>query len=135
MEANMLIKSIIVLIAVISVIYILYINGLIIFSNKKALMFISKNSLSKKCISATFKACTGFVKKVLPLKENREYTFNLECNVDNGEIKVIIKNSDKKTILSLTPENPTETIYLNSGKYYISIELYKAYGKYSFSYK
>lgn len=131
----MVIKTIIVLAVVGSIIFILYSNGYIMLQNKKALMFVGKNNFSDKRCSARFSACTGRFKRVIRLKENRTYTFSLNCAIDNGEAKFTIKNSDKKDILVLDAENNTGTVDAVNEKFFLEIELYKAYGRYELSWK
>lgn len=131
----MLIKTFLMIIAVAAVLYILYINGLITVGNKKAVIFLGNYSLSRKCFSASFKACTGNIKRVLILKESREYTFDFSCKIENGEIKAVLKDSDKNDIFVLTPLDMERTVYLERGRYYLDIECYKAYGNYNFKWK
>lgn len=134
-DIPMLIKTLIILIVVLVIVILLYNNGMLTFSNKKAYMFIGKNSLSKKCFSASFKGCTGYVKRVLIFRKSGEYTFKLESGVTSGEIKAVLKNSDKTDVFVLTPECDEIILNISEGKYYLSIEMYKAYGKYNFNWK
>lgn len=131
----MLIKLLIIFAVVIAAVYFLYINGMATFSNKKALIFLGKNSFSKKSCSATFKACTGYIKRVMISKNLHSCTFDFDCKLDNGEVKAILKGPDKKEIFTLTPEHPQETVELDSGKYYLTFEFYKAYGSYTLTWK
>lgn len=131
----MIIKLLIVLAIVFSVIYLLYINGLATFTNKKALIFLGKYSLNKKEYSATFKACTGYVKRVLVFKKAANITFCFNSNLDNGEIKAVINSSKGETIAVLTSENPTFTLDVTPEKIFLTIEFYKAYGNCKFIYK
>lgn len=131
----MFVKIIILFVAVTAIIYILYQNGICSFSSKKALLFIGKNNISQKNLSAVFKACTGYIRRVLILNKDCEYTFTFDCNLENGEIKAVIRNCKKQELFTLTPENNNITLMLDSGKYYLSVECYKAYGNYKFSWK
>lgn len=131
----MLVKILIIFAVVSAAVYVLYINGMTTFSNKKALIFMGKNNFSKKSCSATFKACTGYVKRVIVIKQQHSCTFNFDCKLDNGEIKVILKNPDKKEMFILTPEHTRETVELTAGQYYLTFEFYKAYGSYTLTWK
>ena len=131
----MIIKLLVVLAIVFSVIYLLYINGLATFTSKKALIFLGKYNLNKKEYSATFKACTGYVKRVLVFNKADNITFCFNSNLDNGEIKAVINNSKGETIAVLTSETPTLTLNITPEKYFLTIEFYKAYGNCNFTCK
>ncbi len=132
----MLIRALLILAAVAAVIYILYINGFVTVGNKKAMMFIGKNGFVDKSCSAKFSACTGELKKVVKFKESRQYTFNFDCKLEKGEVKLTLADSKKHQIFTLTPEKPTETVNAAAGeRYYLKFEFYKAYGKYNLTWK
>lgn len=131
----MLIKSIILFTIVGIIINCLYINGFLSFGNKKAIYFISKNSLSEKYCSAKFSACTGEVKRAITFKDNRTYTFTLNCNIESGELKAVIQNKNRRDLIILTPENPVETLDITEGRYFVKLEFYKAYGNYTLTWE
>ena len=125
----MFIKFLIVFAIIIAVIYFLYLNGYATLGNKKSVMFIGKYNYSQKEYSASFKACTGQVKRVIKLKEATTVTFKLESTLESGEIKATVTNSAGHNILILNAENPQMTVAANPEKYFLTIEFYKAYGK------
>ena len=131
----MLIKTVIILIVVCVLTYLLYLNGYITIQNKKALMFVGKNGFIDRHCYAKFSACTGRLKKVIRFKEKRQYAFTLDCKLEKGEVKVTLYGADKKPVFVLTPENPSAVIDADLGRYYMEIEIYKAYGSYDISWK
>ncbi len=131
----MLVKTLIILAVVSVAVYLLYTNGYITIQNKKALMFVGKHGFMDKRCSAKFSSCTGRIKKIIIIKENRQYSFNLNCTLEKGEVKITIRNPQKKDVLVLTPKTPDGTIDAEIGKYYMEIEIYKAYGSYELTWK
>ena len=134
-DGFMLIKLLITFIIVGLIIYFLYINGLATFTNKKALLFLGKYSMNKKEYSAAFKACTGYVKRVFVIKETKTATFTFNTELENGEIKATLNNSKGETVAVLTPENTELVCKVTTGKYFLTIDFYKAYGNCKFTYK
>ena len=131
-----MIRALLILAAVTAVIYILYINGFITVGNKKAMLLIIKNSYFNKSCSAKFAACTGEIKRVVKFKESREYTFNYDCKLEKGEVRLTLADSKKRQIFTLTPENNTATVNAAAGeRYYLKFEFYKAYGNYNLTWK
>ncbi|MBE6878890.1 MAG: hypothetical protein E7488_06990 [Ruminococcaceae bacterium] len=131
----MFVKTLTILAVVGVTVYLLYTNGYITIQNKKALMFVGKHGFMDKRCSAKFSSCTGRIKKIIIFKENRPYRFNLNCTLEKGEIKVTVRNTQKQDILVLTPEKPDGVINPDIGKYYLEIEIYKAYGSYELTWK
>ena len=131
----MLIKTVIILAAIGVLTYLLYLNGYITIQNKKALMFVGKNGFIDKHCYAKFSACTGRLKKVIKFKETKEYTFTLDCKLEKGEVKVTLCDPDKNTVFILTPDNTSAVVDAKYGRYYMEIEIYKAYGSYDISWK
>ena len=61
-------------------------------------------------------------------------TFEFDTTIENGEIRAIINTPDGHNIY-LTPENPQFTADVIPGKYFLTIEFRKAYGKFILSCK
>ena len=131
----MTIKVLISVAIIIAVVYILYLNGFASLGNKKSIMFLGRYNSSKNEYSASFKSCTGQVKRVIRFKEAQNVTFTLDTVLEKGTVKANINNSKGQNILILNNENPHITVDVTAGKYFITLEFYKAYGKCTLSYK
>lgn len=131
-----ILRLIILFALIFGLVYLLYENGFGTFTSKRAAMFWGKNNFKNKKHSATFSSCTGFLKRVIKLKEARKYTIILDANISKGDLKVIIQDSKKCDVLVLTPENPVGYIDAQANsKYYFAFHMHKATGNYELTWK
>ena len=102
----------VLVIAVLSLLYILYINGFAIINTKSALFYMCyprfcrrKNSIEEKFIS-----CSGSIKRVICLSRSKKYRFVFSSSVTKGSVYFEIYGAKKKLIAILNDENPCEFI-------------------------
>lgn len=93
-------STIIVLILLCIVFYFLYINGYMVMNAKRAITFIGSIRGKGTC-SASFHACSGYMKRMMRFKENGAYQFVLEANLVNGELEVEILDKNKQVLMHL----------------------------------
>ena len=72
-----MLKIILPFIIVFTMIYLLYMNGLIPITVKSTVMFIG----STKCKKATFTSCNGYMKRIIKLEKDRDYYFKLDTRL------------------------------------------------------
>ena len=121
-----MLQSILILAAMAAVFYILYINGYMIMNAKKAILFFGK----ERGKYARFTSCSGYMKRVIRFKENREYEFSFETELEKGEVSVELWKGNKDKILSLT-DGGTQTVSVESKeRYYLVLRFVSATGSY-----
>lgn len=79
---------------------------------------------------ATLTSCTGWVRHMARLYENRTYTFVLNARLAKGDAEVVLLDKNKQPLLKLTPQTPTHTITLDAAEnnYYLRWEFKRASG-------
>ncbi len=123
----------IILIAVILIaLYALYTNGCLSVSSKRALVFIGSSSFTDRNRSAaTVKGCSGYVKRIIKLKKQREYNFIFNGQITKGSITAEILNESKQALLTLDEANPSGAIISDGrSKYRLVVKFNGADGKY-----
>lgn len=81
--------------------------------------------------SASFTACTGWIKYVARLKGGRRYEFSLDADIKKGDVRVILTDRTKEPLFELGSQSLSDTarVELEEGKrYYIIWKLKKASG-------
>lgn len=107
--------------------YLLYDSGYMILKSKRAVTFVGTNR--KNGFSFQVTGCTGFVSRVLRVKENGTYTVTLDAGLSKGAVRFRILDGAKTEILTLTPEQNQGGVYLESGRrYYARMEFTHASG-------
>ena len=71
--------------------YLLYINGYMVMSRKRALTFIG----SQRDRKASFTHCNGYIRRVFKVKESRKYVFDLDLQLSKGEMQVVLLDEGK----------------------------------------
>ena len=113
------------------VMYLLYINGYMVMSRKRALTFIG----SQRGKKASFTACNGYIRRVFKVKESRKYVFSLDLQLSKGEMQVELLDG-KDVIIHLDADKPTEYAEITADKrYYLVFRFAKATGKYELKYE
>lgn len=120
-----MVKVIIILIVLSGVFYLLYSNGYMVVSKKRALMFVGSIGGVRNC-KATFTSCNGQMMRVVRFKESRLYAFTLHTELTAGEMAVELLDSDKKVIMELNSENQTGSADINCKKRYYLVFRFKA---------
>jgi len=109
------------------VFYFLYDNGYMITKSKTALTFIG--SRVKSGFAFQFTGCTGYVGRVLRVKESGTYTVTLDAKLSKGDVRFLVLDSRKIPLLILTSEGNQNGVYLETGKrYHIRMEFRHASG-------
>jgi len=112
--------------------YLLYINGYMVMSRKRALTFIG----SQRGKKASFTACNGYIRRVFKVKESRKYVFDLDLQLSKGEMQVILLDEGKNEIAWLDESRRTASPELTAGKrYYLVFRFTKASGRYELKYE
>jgi len=85
----------------------------------------------KKADKVTLDACTGWVRHMGRFYESKKYVFVLNPQLIKGDVEVLLLDQKKQTILKLTRQVPSQTIYLDAknNKYYLRWEFRSASGK------
>ena len=118
----------VLLVVMVLLFYVLYINGYMVLSSKRAWMYVG-TARGKK---ASFTSCSGYTKRVIKFEEDRTYHFNLNLELSKGDVKVEILNSEKQCLLSLDQNATVGNITVEKGKrYYMLVRFQAASGQYT----
>ena len=122
-----MVKTILILLVITAIYYILYINGYLVFNNKKALTFVG----SKRGNKASFSSCTGTLKRVVKFDTDKICKVTLDCQLSKGEMSARLLDSAKREIMHLTSVNQTAAVNVEKGKrYYLVFDFKSASGSY-----
>ena len=116
-------KIILIVPAITLLVYILYSNGFMFYESKTALTF--RGIQKKGCFGAKFRGCSGVTKKVIRIKEEKEFT--LTYSLEKGSIYVKVKGRDN------SGEYSFDNIHRHTvpaGKYTIITDFDSASGSY-----
>ena len=117
------------LIACLVGVYFLYDNGYLITKSKKALTFVGSGMGKRNCFGFQFTKCTGYVGRVLRVKESGTYAVNLDASLSGGTVRFLLQDSAKTPLVILTPDLIQGRVQLETGKrYYIRMEFDHASG-------
>ena len=127
-----MLPTIILVAVILTALYALYVNGYLWISSKSALVFIGSSSFTKRNrVSATVKKCSGYVKRIVRLKEQREYVFVFDSQITKGSVTAEILSEDKQALLTLDETNPSGVIVSNGkSRYRLVLRFSNADGKY-----
>ena len=110
------------------VMYLLYRNGWMVISSKRAVTFVGSN----RGKSASFSGCSGSIKRIIRFSEDREYRFFLDAALTKGNMSVSLLGPDKKALLQLTDSMPQASATLEKGKRYVLVLRFRsATGRYA----
>lgn len=119
-------KIIMVFVVLVIIYYFLYINGYMVLTSKRAIMFIG----SKRGKEARFTSCSGYIRRIVRFTESRQYEFTFEAELFKGNVSVELLDSSKKRVMFLK-ENRQGTVSVEEGKrYYLMIRFESASGSY-----
>jgi len=109
--------------------YVLWINGYLIKSRKTATLFVGSFRQKQRC-RIKFKSCNGYIKKVIKIKESRNYKFTFNSNITNGYVIAEIWDVNKKVLLQLDKNNPESAIKLEKNyRYYLVLRFIMSDGE------
>lgn len=124
-------KIIMVFVILAIIYYFLYINGYMILTSKRAMMFIG----SKRGKEARFASCSGYIRRIVRFTESRQYEFTFEAELSKGNVSIELLDSSKKRVMFLK-ENRQGTVSVEDGKrYYLMIRFESATGSYSLDWR
>ena len=122
-----MLKPVIIILALCALFYILYINGYMVFNNKKAFVYVGSN----KGKSARFSSCNGYIKRVIKFKESKTYHFEFHPEMEKGEVSIELLDHNKSKVLHLTHESNLADIPIYENcRYYLVYRFKSATGKF-----
>jgi len=98
--------------------YLLYDNGYMVVKSKTALTFIGSGLGRQTHFGFQFTGCTGYVSRVLRVKESGTYTVMLNADLSKGSVRFSMLDGAKTPLLVLTPEQSQGRVYLEPGRRY-----------------
>lgn len=110
--------------------YLLWINGYLIKSRKTSILFVGSLRSQNRC---KFKIinCNGYIKKVIKIRESRNYNFTFNSNITTGYVTAEIQDVNKRILLQLDKDNPESAIKLEKNyRYYLVLRFAKAEGEF-----
>ena len=84
--------------------YLLYSNGYLILQSKRAAVFTGDGKGRKNRLGFSFTKCSGWASRVLKVKEDGLYRFDLDAQLSAGTVQFQLLNGNKEPLLTLTPE-------------------------------
>ena len=121
-------KVIILLLAIGTVLYLLYINGYLAAQTKRALFYLG----SLKGNKARFSSCTGDTKRVLRFKQDSICHLSFAPALTRGEVSIEILDSAKQSVICLDSDTRSGDFPVEKGKrYYLVVHFQSATGSYS----
>lgn len=120
-------KLILIVLIVTAVYSLLYLCGCLVIHRKRAVVFIS----TKRGNQATFTGCTGYMKRIIRFRENKNYRFILDCALNKGKMEIELLDTDKQQLMCLNSQNQSANIPAEKNKRYTLIFRFRsATGKY-----
>lgn len=116
-------KSLLILGAMLLLFWLLYDRGFLTVSKKRALYFVGKVE------AATYKNCSGTIHRIFRPKENREYCFSLDLQLNKGAVTMELLDRREHCLLRLNSYHNRGTVSLERGeKYYLLVRFEEAEG-------
>lgn len=123
---------IVLLTAAAALFYILYSNGYMPVKSMGALYFIGSMGAGTSRCSASFKACTGQIKRVLRFRQSKTVSFTFKGNICKGDVNAFLLDRDHSAVLMLDNDCPGGTVQVLRGHwYYLLIRFNNAEGEYT----
>ena len=123
---------VLIIVGMVLLFYILYINGYMVMNSKRALMYVGA-AWGKR---ASFTSCSGYTKRVIKFEEARTYYFDLNLELNKGDVTVEILDRQKQCLLSLDQNTAQGCINVEKGKrYYMVVRFRAASGNYAIDWK
>lgn len=128
---TILISNLAIFMPMISIMYILYNKGYATTDCMISLLFYSKFKNIKYSLGANFAYARGFTRRVVKFDKSKQYNFNLEYLVNEGNLVIEILDKYKNIIGTLNKENTNLSLLVNEKeKYYIKARFFKCSGSY-----
>ena len=115
--------------------YLLYINGILVLSNKRAAVFVGSIRGKERC-SARFCACSGQMRRVFRFEESMNYHFTFTNELSEGTLRVEVLDGKKNKLLVLDSDQSEGNIEVDKKKrYYLVFRFQSATGSYELAWK
>ena len=82
----------------------LYMGGLMTISKKRAVMFMGRLPERRRS-SARFVSCSGYVKRVIRLKQRGTYCFTLRSDLSKGKLAAELLDQKKRVMMRLDDQH------------------------------
>ena len=99
--------------------FFLYINGYMVMRSKLAVTFTGDGKGQKNRMGFSVTKCNGWASKVLKVKENGIYRFDLDAELSAGTLQFQLLDREKQTLLTLNPDAVRGRVQLEKGKRYL----------------
>ena len=100
------------------VLWFLYSNGYMYSQSKSALSFSGDGRGQKNRMGFSFTRCNGHISRVLKIREDGLYRFDLEAKLSKGTVQFQVLNGQKLPLLTLNPDTVRGRVQLEKGKRY-----------------
>ena len=129
MEGGLIMGKLILLFGVLTgVFFVLYQCGILVYQSKTAVSFVG----SPKGNGATFRSCSGFLRRVVRFRADGTYTYVLNAQLSKGQMSVELLDSKKQSLMRLDPANPRAGVSVEkSKKYHLIFRFASATGSYT----
>lgn len=112
------------------VFYLLYLQGYMVVSSKRAVLFVGSVRGNGSC-KASFSSCSGYMKRVMRFKESKAYYFTLDYELQKGDMEVKLLDASKQPIAILNQSCRNVMIDVDrKGRYYLVFTFKSASGNY-----
>lgn len=128
-------KGIVMLLCLAALFYFLYMQGLLVLSAKRAVMFVGSIRGGSNC-KARFSSCGGSMRRVMKFREDKTYKFSLESELSQGEMEVKILDASKQPALTLDSRHTSALLAARKKqRYYLVFSFTSATGSYTLSWE
>lgn len=111
-----------------ALIYLLHRQSFVTTKCIAAVLFVFRPGKQADCVSIN--SCTGWVRHVGRFRQDRTYTFCLDCQLSAGSVGVTLLDRQKRELLCLNQNNCTGKLELSGNtRYYLRWEFKNATGK------
>ena len=111
-----------------AVMWLLYINGYMVMSSKRAVSFVG----SDRGRRASLTACTGYIKRAVRFSESKTLRADLTLTLDKGYVYAELLDDRKQQILRLDENRPNGNISVEKGRrYWLIFHFESATGEYA----
>lgn len=81
-----------------------------------AILFVFRRG--KDTDRAALDSCTGWVQYMGGFHESRTYEFTFDAQLSKGDVEVILLDKEKRRLMKLNQQSPTERIALDAENWY-----------------
>jgi len=115
--------------ALLVLMWLLHSNGMMYTQSKAALTFTGDGRGRKDRMGFSFTRCDGWISRVLKIKEDGIYRFDLDADLSKGTVQVQVLNRQKLPLLTLNPDTPRGRLQLEAKqRYYVKMQFFHASG-------